>query len=394
MAAGVRFVHCGGFQFDSPSWEGPEEWTLQRKQDLWQTFEAVLALCRSEKVDCLLLTGNLFEQDYVRKETVDRVVKALGNLEKTRIFITPGERDPLVSTSAYRLGLWPQNVHIFPKGMSSVKIPALNLTIYGAGWTAYRQEIPFLDGFRSVQDGTHQLMLLHAVVGSGENLDRFSPLSPADIAASGLDYLALGHQEVWGGIQQSGRTFWGDSGLPEARSFRENGPHGVVIGEISNEKFPELEFRPLGQRCYVEKVFSVQSQTEVEELAAKLLAESSESERQTNLFRIKLSGATPVMEAVAEADSLRRLLADKFKYLEIVPLKADRLAKISGVIPDTEVQTKIRLGEGFPTIQQILSNHLQEKMDVAENDDELEHWELVQKIGLAAFEQGRVDDED
>lgn len=392
MNAGIRFVHCGGFQFDSHSWEGPEEWVSLRKQDLWQTFEAVLTLCRSEKIDCLFLTGNLFEQDYVRKETVDRVVKAFTDLEKTRIFITPGERDPLVSTSAYRLALWPNNVHIFSKGISSVKISSLNLTVYGAGWTAYSQEVPFLVGFQTVKDETHQLMLLHAVVDSSENSDRFKPISQADIAASGLDYLALGHQEEWSGIQQAGKTYWADSGLPEARSFRENGPHGVILGEIGSENSPQFEFHRLGQRCCVEKVLSVQRETNLEELASKFLAETSEYERQTDLFRIKLSNANNKREAAAEIDSLRKLLEDKIKYLDIVPFIEDRLPKFSESIQAIRAQTKII--EGFPTLQQVIKNYLQEHIESTENDEKIEHWELVQKIGLAAFEQGRVDDED
>ena len=107
MAPCVRFLQCAGCRFDSPSWEGPEGWTAQRNQDLWQTFEAVLSLCRSEKVEFLFLTGDLFEQEYVHKETVERVARSLAKLKGTKIFIAPGERDPFVTTSAYRLAVWP-----------------------------------------------------------------------------------------------------------------------------------------------------------------------------------------------------------------------------------------------------------------------------------------------
>ena len=91
MAASVRILHCAGFRFDSLSWEGPEGWVAQRNQDLWQTFEAVLSLCRSEKVDFLFLAGDLFEQEYVRKETVERVARSFAKLEGTMIFIAPGK---------------------------------------------------------------------------------------------------------------------------------------------------------------------------------------------------------------------------------------------------------------------------------------------------------------
>lgn len=391
MAARVRFLHCGGFQFDSPAWEGPEEWASLRNQDLWQTFEAVLALCRSEKIDLLFLTGDLFEQEYVRKETVDRVVRTLAKLDETRIFITPGERDPLVNTSAYRLALWPNKVHIFSKGINSVKIPTLNVTVYGAGWTAYRQDGPFLDGFQTKEDGTLQLMLLHAVVDPIENLNKFIPIIPEQIAASGLDYLALGHKEEWSGIQQAGETFWADCGSPEARSFRESGPHGVLLGEIGEERgSTKFEFRELGQRRYVEKALLVQA--DMEGLAAKLLAETSISEQQRDLFRIKVSGAIREGDEAA-VQSLQKLLADKFRYLEIISSDGRLSESGSKVVTTVEGRTENGDGNGLPTLKQVFSANMQERL-VAESAEKLKHWELVQKIGLAALGQGREDDEE
>ena len=387
MASCVRVLHCAGFRFDSPSWEGPEAWAAQRNQDLWQTFEAVLSLCRSKKVDFLLLAGNLFEQEYVRKETVERVANSFAKLDGTRIFIAPGERDPLVLTSAYRLAVWPSNVHIFLGGISSVVISSQNVTVYGAGWTAYRQEEPFLDGFQTTRDETLQLMLLHAEVNSVMNTERFISIRPEQIASSGLTYLALGHQEVWSGIRQEGETFWADCGSPEARSFRESGPHGVLLGEIEKESV-RFEFRELGQRRYIEKTLAVQS--DMEGLAAKLLAETSPQERQKDLFRINLSGSLQEVEAAIPA--LQKLLADKFRYVEVLPFEGRQSQFEQEVVRTVDPMT--RNWDGYPTLTQVFVDKIQRHLDVAESAEDFEHWELVQKIGLAALGQGREDDED
>lgn len=386
MSSCVRVLHCAGFRFDSPSWEGPEGWVAQRNQDLWQTFEAVLSLCQSEKVEFLLLAGNLFEQEYVRKETVERVAKSFAKLDGTKIFIAPGERDPLVTTSAYRLAVWPSNVHIFLGGISSVKFSSQNVTVYGAGWTAYRQDELFLDGFQTTRDGTLQLMLLHAEVDSVKNTERFISIMPEQIASSGITYLALGHQEVWSGIRQEGETFWADCGSPEARSFREGGPHGVLLGEIEKGS-ARFEFRELGQRRYIEKTLAIQSS--IEGLAAKLLAETSTQERQKDLFRIKLSG--PLQKVEAAIPILQKLLADKFRYVEVLSFEG-RLSQSEQDIVRT-VQPMTRNEDGFPTLTQVFVDKIQERLNVAESAEDYEHWELVQKIGLAALGQGREDDE-
>lgn len=388
MASCVRFLHCAGFRFDSPSWEGLEGWVAQRNQDLWQTFESVLSLCRSENVDFLFLAGDLFEQEYVRKETVERVARSLAKLDGTRIFIAPGKRDPLVSTSAYRLSVWPSNVHIFLGGLSSVKIPALNATVYGAGWIAYRQEESLLDGFQVKRDGTLQFMLLHAEVDSVKKTEGYIPIHLKQIESSGLDYIALGHQEVWSGIQKAGDTYWADCGSPEARSFRESGPRGALLGEI-NKETARVELREFGQRRYFEKTLSIQS--DMEGLVAKLLAETCIKEQQKDLFRIMLSGpAFPEVKAMAPI--LQELLTEAFRFVEVVPIEERKTQFTSDLVATSVMMAKNR--DGYPTLAQVFADKMQERLRVAEGTDNYEHWALVQKIGLAALGQGRKDDED
>jgi len=387
MAPCVRFLQCAGCRFDSPSWEGPEGWAAQRNQDLWQTFEAVLSLCRSEKVEFLFLTGDLFEQEYVNKETVERVTRSFAKLKGTKIFISPGQRDPFITTSAYRLAVWPSNVHIFSSGISSVKIPSQNVTVYGAGWTAYHQEGPYLDGFQSTRDGTIPIMLLHAEVDSVKNTEGFIPIVPEHIASSGLVYLALGHQPGWSGIQKAGETVWADSGFLEARSFAESGPHGVIMGEIEQDS-SRFEFRELGKRHYIEKTLSIQSN--IESLTTKLLSEMSPEERQRDLFRVKLSG--PYRKVEALVTPLQKLLGDKLRFVEVVHTEVETNSRIDTDVV-TSLETMARIGDGYPTLTQVFINKLKERMDTAVSIENHEHWELVMKIGLAALEQGRLDDE-
>jgi len=380
----VRFLQCAGFRFDSPSWDGPEKWTALRNQDLWQTFEAVLSLCQLENIEFLFITGDLFEQEYVRKETVERVAKSLANLEGTRIFITPGRRDPLILTSAYRMAVWPRNVHIFSNGVNTIKIPSHNLTVSGTGWTTYQQESPFLKGFQTTSDGTLQLMLLHAEVDSKKNTEGFIPIRQDEIASSGLAYLALGHQEVWSGIHKAGETFWANCGAPEARGFYDNSPRGVLLGEIGKES-SRFEFRELGQRRYIEKVLTIQSEYDIEEVAAKLLAETSVEERQKNLFRIKLAGTLLDVEGMVH--SLQNLIETDFRFVEVLSIERRPPSEPPGV-------SVAKNSEGYPTLAQIFVSKLQKCLDDVKDSENHQYWELVQKIGLTALGQGQGFDED
>ncbi|HWQ72544.1 MAG TPA: hypothetical protein VN370_09530 [Desulfitobacteriaceae bacterium] len=339
MASAVRFLHCAGFRFDSPSWEGPPEWQKLRNQDLWQTFEAVLSLCLTEKVDFLFLTGNLFEQEYVRKETVARVAESFAKLDGVRIFITPGAKDPLVITSAYRLVVWPPNVHIFSGSISYVEIPSLQAIVYGAGWTAYSQESSFLDGFEVERDEKFRFMLLHAEVDSGQNTAGLIPLTLEQIASSGLTYLALGHKEVWNGIQKAGETFWADCGSPEVRSLQQKGPHGVLLGEIGKESC-QFEYRELAQRRYMEKVLPLQA--DLESLAEKITEDMPAPNGEDVVSLVELSAAKRV---------------------------------------------------AYSILPQVFSDKIQERLVEAANTETYKYWEMVRKVGLAAIGQGWEEDE-
>ncbi|SDG98371.1 metallophosphoesterase family protein [Desulfosporosinus hippei] len=386
MAASVRFIQCAGFRFDSPAWDGPERWAAARNQDLWQTFQALLSLCQAEKIELLFLTGNLFEQQYVRQETVERVAELLGKLEGTKVFITPGRRDPLTISSAYRLTVWPRNVHIFSSGIKSVKLPSHNLTIYGAGWTAYHQEKSFLDDFTPINDTTLKIMLLHAVVDSQGNSQGLIPIKQDQISASGVNYLALGHLEGWSGIQQAGKTVWADCGVIEARSFVDIGSHGVILGEIREESTC-IEFRELGQRCYYEINLTVQSQESLAEIAERIIKELSPDERQKNLYRINISGDKLEIERLVSP--LQKLLMAELPFVEVIAH-----AEPDPSYVDLPRPSKVNIQEGFPTLAQIFSGKLQTRLSEAVESENKEYWGVVQKIGMTALGQGRIVDED
>lgn len=368
MASKVRFLQCSGCRFDSPFWDGPDTWIPYRNQDLWKTFEAVLSLCQSENIDLLFLMGNLFEQEYTRKPTVERVANSLGSLTKTRVFIVPGEKDPLVISSPYRLTVWPNNVHIFSSGINNINLQN-KVTVYGSGWTAFQQNKSFLSkGFRADVDTT-SIMLLHSEVGNDE---KSNFLTLEQIGASELTYLALGHQENYSGIQKTGRTFWADSGVIETRSFTSSGPHGVIIGEIEEGSI-RLEFRELGQRQYISKSFDLPS--DIQSLETKLLAETSSEERQRNLYRVTFSKSLP--EEDLDFNSLQKILSEKFRYIQVIdpqeethsPLELDHSRPVRAIHEECD----------FMTLSQVYLQKISDYQLAATSSEDQKQWELVKK---------------
>ena len=90
-------------------------------------------------------------------------------------------------------------------------------------------------------------MVLHGEVG-GQG--RYGPVDPADIAASGLAYLALGHVHACSGLQRTGETFWAYPGCPEGRGFDETGEKGVLAVTVADGGAVSARLVPLARRRY------------------------------------------------------------------------------------------------------------------------------------------------
>jgi hypothetical protein len=130
-------------------------------------------------------------------------------------------------------------VHIFRStAMEAVAVEALNCTVYGAAFTG--PESPaLLENFRA-GDGI-AIGILH-----GDPTQASSPYCPVtaeQVAASNLDYLALGHIHK-GGQLRSGKTLCAWPGCPMGRGFDELDSKGVLIVTGENGQW-DARFRAL-----------------------------------------------------------------------------------------------------------------------------------------------------
>ena len=80
---------------------------------------------------------------------------------------------------------------------------------------------------------------------------RYGPVTAEQIAASGLDYLALGHSHTASGLQKAGKTWYAWPGCPEGRGFDETGDKGAYLGTLEDDGRLTLDFIPLAWRRYL-----------------------------------------------------------------------------------------------------------------------------------------------
>ena len=234
----MKILHSADWHLDSPfSGRTPEQRDILNRA-LRKIPRRVTELAQREACDIMLLAGDLFDGPYTR-ESYEAIYTALEEA-KIPVFIAPGNHDCVVPGSPWVEERWPANVHVFRGGMESVSLPELDCRVYGAGFQSMDSPC-LLEDFQTEGQERFCLAVLH-----GDATNASSPCNPmttAQIRASGLDYLALGHIHK-AGMFHAGGTICAWPGCPMGRGFDETGEKGVYITELGGGRY-DTRFVPL-----------------------------------------------------------------------------------------------------------------------------------------------------
>jgi len=243
----IRFIHAADLHLDSAFVALDGEEARLRRRELRALPDALADLALAEKVDVVLLSGDLFDGAEIYPETIERLRGALERMA-CPVFIAPGNHDPYTVASPYMRETWPANVHIFrTDALTSVELKELGCVIHGAAFTAGDREDAVLEGFSAPADGLIHIMCLHGNVGDTQG--RYGPITREQIACSGADYLALGHVHRCSGLNREGAVFWAYPGCPAGRGFDELGDKGALLGTVEKGRV-EVTFVPLSRHRY------------------------------------------------------------------------------------------------------------------------------------------------
>lgn len=238
----VKILHCADLHISG------EEHT--------DAFERIIEICRLEKVEFLLIAGDLFDRINIPRKVQDKIISLISGVPDTMVAISPGNHDPYSADSCYNLREWPSNTRIFRGELSPTDFTDKGVRLWGCGFTSNYAEGLWKTSSASAEEAKNliNICVIHGDIDSQVSESPYDLIPIEFIRGSGFDYLALGHVHKRSEIAKTGKTFYAYSGCPSARGFDETGDLGVYIGEIA-EGSCDLEFRRINEiRFLVEEI--------------------------------------------------------------------------------------------------------------------------------------------
>ncbi|MDO4266180.1 MAG: metallophosphoesterase [Eubacteriales bacterium] len=308
----MRFIHVSDVRLGlNPDSE--KKWGRQRAKELKTTFKRVVDKVSEEGCDLLLISGSLFSHQPVSAELAE-VNRMLAALPGTEVVIIAGRSDMLRRNAPVRSFCFAPNVHyVSEPGLTELKFPALNTTVYAASRTETGAEsvTKLSEEYRNRFAGKENAairILLAPECGSGCG----AALSDGSLKEllSAFSYTAIGGTERRELIPERAVC----AGTVEPVSMGEPGEHGIYLGDLSpaSGRMIGFSFLPIAAASYIPLLINVTEDTDTASLM-KLLAGEMDKRGRNNVYRLRLSG-----KRRPETEFSAQLLEDTYRIEEFV----------------------------------------------------------------------------
>ncbi len=309
----VRLLHTAdihlGRKFTSLGSKGKEQ-----REQVRATFKKVVSLTRDEKVDIVLIAGDLFDSNQPPQRDIQLALEQFKLLAEANIpvCLVPGTHDCFDTDSVYRKVDFTRecpNVTIFKESnWSAREFPHLDLTVYGRPNLSNRSSQSPLQGLERQTSSRFHVAIAHGSmdIGSIEPDDHVFTLE--EIRKSGMDYIALGHWHRPSTCSEKDPTAW-YSGPPELLSLDQQEPGQVLLVTITDSDKISVERKTVGRRRCQESVIDISSMTTFD--LKNAIADGATTDL---VRRVVLKG---LRSDDLDIDYLWQELSDEFFHLDI-----------------------------------------------------------------------------
>lgn len=282
----MKFVHLADLHLDAKfdSLSAIDGLPQKRRLEQRKALKDVIEYIKENNIKLFLISGDLYEQNYIRKSSIEYINKLFEEIPDTKIFIAPGNHDPYIKNSFYTTYNWSKNVHIFNENIE--KIDFEDAHIYGFGFTDFYCKQSEIEEIQVDEPNDINILITHGSLdGGSDELREYNPLRQTKLKQLNFDYIALGHiHKPYYNEEKNQKIFYPGSTI--SLGFDELGKHGILVGNIEKDNL-QVEFKTIDPRQYEEKEIDITEMTSNEEILEKLQNLVLTDE---NLYKIILTG--------------------------------------------------------------------------------------------------------
>ncbi len=265
----MKFVHMADMHFDTPfaNLSSKNDFGKKRRLDQRQILKKIINYIKENKINYFFISGDLYENEYIRKTTIEYINDLFKEIPETKIFITPGNHDPYLKNSMYNNFKWSENVKIFTSKIE--KVETLEADIYGVGFDDFYCPSLNVENINIENKNKINILITHGALNASDKLQlQYNPMNKNNLNKLGFDYLALGHiHKPDYNTEQNQRIVYPGSTI--AMGFDELGEHGFIMGNLEKEKI-ELEFIKSDDKEFKELEFDISNIIDFEKLIEEI----------------------------------------------------------------------------------------------------------------------------
>lgn len=288
-----------------------------------KTFHKALELGVKEKVDIVLISGDLFDGNHPSRDLVEFVRGEFNYLKEnsTELCLVPGDHDALDEHGIYNRERFDDefsNVFIFRNPDGEVReYQDFSTAVFSKpNLTSISTKSPFPEVAALSTAMKHKILMAHGDLQiPGKSSENYHPITYSEIEGlEGIDYVALGHWHSMKDCSEYGNfkmPVW-YSGSPELVAQDQRGAGNVIVAEITDEGCSPKSVR-VGKRRSSKVSLDASDFSNVEELKKKILEHADKD----TILQLELAGLN-TNNLIINPDHLESELQDAFFYIRVV----------------------------------------------------------------------------
>ena len=343
----MRFIHAADIHLDTAFSSRSETVRTRLREASRTAFRRLVDLALDERVDVVVLAGDLFDDGRLSFQTERFLLEQLHRLEQAGVPVVyaTGNHDPGREGQRSADLAWPANVTVAdarePIRLSVVGPDGTSVgMVTAAGHETSSETADLSEAFPAPDGQLPEVAVLHTQVldspGSTDH-QRYAPSQLETLRSSGFDYWALGHVHKRSCLCEHPAIHY--PGNLQGRTHGERGAKGCLLVELSPGSPARVDFKEMAPIRWED--LDLRDPTDAGTLDALVRGVASRWDDVADstsvsgwIARVRISGATPLWRELSREEDQEHLAEELAQRLGVL----DLTFQIGSVYPEIRAE--------------------------------------------------------